>query len=211
MKTNTMKTILTLLLLSFSSFTYSQSLENTEWEVYIEGYYQLNFSFSADTFYLSEEGYLIPFSIYTENSDTFNIQDLEYADGCFDEVGDVWGTYLFKIENDTLSFELIADECETRAETLVILGVFVRAVDTSTDDLNVFNQVTLFPNPLSDGVLNIQSKEKLDQVNIYDAYGKLLISSAHVTSIDLSMFSTHLFFVELRIGNERTIRKIVNL
>jgi hypothetical protein len=122
-----MKNIITLLLLTFSSLIYSQSLENTEWEVYFDGYYELNFSFSTDTFYLSEEGQLTPFSIYTENSDTFNIQDLEFADGCFDEVGDVWGTYLFKIENDTLSFELLADECEQRVEALVISGYICKS------------------------------------------------------------------------------------
>ena len=205
-----MKNIVTLLFLSFSTLTYSQSLENTEWVVYFDGFDELNFYFSADTFYLSEAGQLTPFSIYTENSDTFNIQDLEFATGCF-EVADVWGTYLFMIQNDTLSFELIEDECEQRVKAFTISGVFVRAVDTSIDVLDVFNEVNLFPNPLSDGILHIQSKEKLNLVNIYDAYGQLLISSAHTTTIDLSRYFTHLFFVELKKGNKSTVRRIVKI
>lgn len=203
-----MKNLLSLLLLTISSLSFSQSLQNTEWEVYFEGDYELNIRFGVDTLYLVEGADVIPFSNITSTSDTFRIKDLINADGCFDIVGDVWGSYLYKIENDTLSFELIEDSCGIRVETFVGAD-FVKAIDTATEDIDAFGNVNLFPNPLGDGILNIESREKLDLITVYDAYGKLLVSSPHATNIDLSRFSSGMFLVELRKGDKSTIKKII--
>lgn len=200
-----MKNIITLLFLSFSSLIYSQSLENTKWDVYFFGEEEsdLGVEFGVDTFYLVDPE-PFAFSIYTENMDTFRIKDLS-ENGC---IGDVWGTYLFNIENDTLSFELIEDECDTRSSTLVE-STIVKTGTNSNININILNDVSLFPNPITNEILNIKSQEKIDQISIYDSYGKLLISTSNTTSFDLSRYNVNLFFVELRKGNNRLVKKVV--
>jgi hypothetical protein len=204
-----MKNFILLLFLSISTISYSQVLQNTEWEAYFEGEYTTNFYFGIDTFYVVDYEELEPFSLYTESSDTFNINDLEETGGCYEEFGDYWGSYLFKIKNDTLTFEVIEDSCDIRSEALVTIGVFVKASSTSTKDLNAFNDVTIYPNPIGNDLLNIKSKEKLDLISIYDTYGQLLISSSDETTFDLSSYSSQLFFIELIKGNNREVKKIV--
>ncbi len=206
-----MKILSTLLFCFITSISYSQTLVDTKWDVYLFGDAESEFSFQfgVDTFYIADLE-TVPFSIYTENMDTFRINDLESADGCFGKIGDVWGTYLFNIENDTLSFELIEDECDARSSTLVEATI-IKSVINSNININILNDITLFPNPITNGILNVKSPEKIDGISIYDPYGKLLISTSEETSFDLSRYSFNLFFVELRKGNNRVVKKVVSI
>lgn len=207
-----MKHLFTFLLIALSFSSIAQTLENTEWDLYLFGDLEAKVRLNTDTFFISSSSFPeIPISTYTENADTFRIIDLEESElGCFDSYGQVEGTYLFQIQNDTMLLSVVFDECEIRVETLDF-AVFVKSETTSTnEDYNAFGEVTLFPNPLVNGILNIQSNEHIDKVFIYDSSGRLLVSKSNVFQIDLSEYSTKLFFIKLQKGDKIVTRKIFN-
>ena len=88
-------------------------------------------------------------------------------------------------------------------------GIFVRIGSTSIVDLDIFGDVTLYPNPLENGILNIKSDISLDLISVYDTFGRLLVSSSNNTSVDLSVFSNKVFIVVLWKDDENTTRKVI--
>ncbi len=100
-----------------------QEIENNEWHacnIYNE---PTTFRFTNDTLILKieengiEEAYNV--STYIINQDTIRINDLDDPiDNC-DPI--LTGIYLYEIIQDTLTFEVIMDDCEQRLEVLSIL------------------------------------------------------------------------------------------
>lgn len=70
---------------------------------------------------------------------------------------------------------------------------------------------TIFPNPVVNQ-LNIQSKEAVNTVSIYNVLGKLVHQSSPNTispSIDMATYKSGIYFVEVTIGNARRTVKVV--
>lgn len=105
---------------------------------------------------------------------------------------------------------MVTDECTIRVESLD-LGVFVRTEPLSVEeDIKAFGKIALFPNPLQDGFLNIESAESIDRIDIYDIMGKLLVTTSNVDQIDLTPFAQKLYFVRFTKGQKSITRKIVS-
>ena len=207
-----MKNLFTILCLAFTTLSFGQSLDNTEWNFYLVDEFNAKFRFSEDTVFISAPAFPeMAISTYTESADTFKIVDLpEIELGCFEDYGDVIGTYLMNIQNDTMTLTEVLDECEIRVETLVF-GIFVKVDPLSIEnDLIDFRKVSLFPNPMTDGILNIKSDEPIDRIDIYDPMGQLLITTSNVDQIDLAPFAQKFYFVRLTKGQNSITRKIVS-
>jgi len=70
------------------------------------------------------------------------------------------------------------------------------------------NQIALYPNPTT-GIVNIQTKEKINSVSVYNAAGqKVEFNSLNKenTSIDISSLSGGIYFIELNLNN-KTIKR----
>lgn len=65
----------------------------------------------------------------------------------------------------------------------------------------------IYPNPVSN-VLNIKSDEVLDSVRIINSLGMELINTK-ATVIDMSTFSTGVYFIEIKSGSKSAVEKII--
>ena len=84
----------------------------------------------------------------------------------------------------------------------------------STDDL-AKNDVRLFPNPVTNGVLFLSKQSNnFEALRIYDVSGKTILTKSLNTSlnkeeINVSSLSQGLYFVEITKGNSRIVNKII--
>lgn len=86
---------------------------------------------------------------------------------------------------------------------------FVEGV-LSTNDFAT-QSFTVYPNPVVNQ-LNIQSKEAVNSVSVYNVLGKLVHQSSPNTvspSIDMGAFKSGIYFVEVTIGNSTKTVKVV--
>ena len=77
---------------------------------------------------------------------------------------------------------------------------------TGINDYTLDNSVTVFPNPTS-GLVQIKNGEwRMENVEVYDAYGKLLNTmnvNDHTVNLDLSGYAKGTYFV--RVTTERGV------
>lgn len=82
--------------------------------------------------------------------------------------------------------------------------ITVHITDTGVDDFNLEKSVSMYPNP-TDGELKIENGElKMENVQVYDVYGKLLMTvevNGNTTTIDASSFSSGIYFVKVKTEN----------
>ena len=203
-----MKNLLTLLLITLSFSSFGQSLANTEWDVYLFNELITEVRLTEDTFYVdNQEEDEFAIAVYTTQGDTFSITDLPGANGCFEDFGNVEGLYLFEISNDTLTFSVLQDTCEIRVET-IDNAIFIKKETTSIEEEDLLEGITLFPNPLTDGILNINTEIELDKVDVYDHVGRLLLSTKNTRRIDLSEFNNQLFIIKLHKDKNVVAQKV---
>ncbi|SDW23460.1 M1 family aminopeptidase [Aequorivita viscosa] len=78
-----------------------------------------------------------------------------------------------------------------------------------TSDINLENEIVLYPNPTSD-ILNIQKPNavQVDQIKIYNALGQLISSQEFSENLDLSTFTNGVLFIQLE-TSEGVINKSI--
>lgn len=74
------------------------------------------------------------------------------------------------------------------------------------------NQFSVYPNP-SNGIINIDSGENIDEIRVYDVSGKLIQSEKFVSKnkvqLDLNGFPKGLYIINLIIGNSQKSHKVI--
>ncbi len=108
--------------------------------------------------------------------------------------------------NGNYDVELIVfseDSCfsDTISQTVVVNSVGINEIDLG-------DEVKIYPNPTKN-IVNIVSEKPFTKVEVYDAYGRLLIEQSN-TTVDLSHFEKGMYFIQL-MNNDKVIlrRKIV--
>tara|TARA_Y100000782_G_scaffold115483_1_gene159033 strand:+ start:4102 stop:5373 length:1272 start_codon:yes stop_codon:yes gene_type:complete len=90
-----------------------------------------------------------------------------------------------------------ADSCssDTTTQTVTISSVGINEMD-------LVDGVTIYPNPTK-SIVNVVSEKPFTNVEVYDAYGRLLFVQSHL-KIDLSDYSDGLYFI--RLMDHQTVR-----
>ena len=153
---------------------------------------------------------------WTENGSA-NEWELEYG-----ESGFVQGEGTVVIDNDGVTGEAISGlEPETDYE------VYVRSICefsesewtgpipfTTEGELgineNIMDKVVLYPNPTT-GIINIKTEEPITQAGVYTITGSKLPVQLSETgnTIDISDFSTGLYFVKITVNNQSQTFKVI--
>ncbi|SDB66569.1 Por secretion system C-terminal sorting domain-containing protein [Flavobacteriaceae bacterium MAR_2010_188] len=68
--------------------------------------------------------------------------------------------------------------------------------------------ISIFPNP-TDGLLNINSFQKIDEISITDLTGKTINISTDLKSLDISNLQAGIYLLQLQIGGNTVIKKII--
>jgi len=68
------------------------------------------------------------------------------------------------------------------------------------------SELTIYPNPIENGKINI--KGTYTSVNIYDVFGKLVLTTESQKSIDVSSLSKGVYFTNIKNKNAITVKKI---
>ena len=101
---------------------------------------------------------------------------------------------------------------DTDTETLQFSTPLNAIVTLSNSDFNLRenNQVTLFPNPTA-GVINIDSKDFVETIEVYDNIGRKIKKYFSITNnaIDLSNLDDGIYFVDIVTELGHTTRKIM--
>ena len=83
---------------------------------------------------------------------------------------------------------------------------------TTTGEMGITefeNQMILYPNPTT-GIINIQAKEKISSVSVYNLTGQKVsfnLPNTEKTSIDISNLPAGIYFVEVTLNNNKTIKR----
>ena len=106
------KLFLPALLFIAVKFSSAQTLENTRWygTIFAPDPYSASFYFQKDTVLISVQGQMVEGMRYKLSGDTLTLNKIWGQSDC----NDATGTYLIKIENETLFFTVISDACELR-------------------------------------------------------------------------------------------------
>ena len=106
------KILLFVFLFSVTKFSSAQTLENTRWSgiIYAPDPYNASFYFQKDTVLISVQGQMVEGMKYKLSGDTLTMNKIWGQSDCNDGTG----TYLIKVENDTLFFNVLSDACELR-------------------------------------------------------------------------------------------------
>jgi len=89
-------------------------------------------------------------------------------------------------------------------------SIFLKLVkNTSVNDLELFNQINLYPNPTS-GIFSIENKSDatIERVEVFNAMGQLLQSS-NVSSFDMSGFANGHYLVKIHTKQSVVFKRIV--
>lgn len=78
----------------------------------------------------------------------------------------------------------------------------------SNTQFEMENQITIYPNPASE-VLNIASRHKIQNVEMFDVLGKSVKHIAHSKSIDVSNLKTGVYFVKVLTDIAQHTKKVV--
>lgn len=68
--------------------------------------------------------------------------------------------------------------------------------------------ISIYPNPVKT-VFRIETKKNIDQIDIYSLTGKLCLTTNNTKAIDISKLPRGTYIIELIIGKEKIIKKIV--
>lgn len=111
-------------------------------------------------------------------------------------------------------FNGTADTRKSQWSNISEIEFYGTSTTLSTHDFSV-NNIILFPNPVSNGLLYLNKQSiDFDELTIYNVSGKTILtkklnSSLKKESIDISSISEGLYFVEVKKGSFRSVNKIV--
>jgi hypothetical protein len=137
-------------------------------------------------------------------------EDWEYTDGWAYRVSGTQPDGVdFNIANWTFSGTDANDDetSNATAETPWPLGTFASTLNVSTFEDTVFK---LYPNPVTNGVLSIESsyKETIN-VEIYNMFGKQVLTSKTSKNINVNTLNSGLYLVKINQGSSSFTKKIV--
>jgi hypothetical protein len=76
-------------------------------------------------------------------------------------------------------------------------------------DENVLSKIVIFPNPTR-GELRIESKElEIKNVEIFDIYGKKILSNFNINLIDISELQAGIYFVKVFTEHGEVVKKVI--
>ena len=84
-------------------------------------------------------------------------------------------------------------------------GYFLTGSATSSNNINKDSELAVYPNPVKN-VLTIEGD--FTSANIYDVFGKLVLSTDAQKTIDVSNLSNGVYFVNINVENTITVKKI---
>ncbi len=85
----------------------------------------------------------------------------------------------------------------------------------STTDVVYLEDISVYPNPVSSGILNIKTETQIiTNITIYNALGKKVLtkkmtSHSNVNQFDVSLFTVGLYLIEIKTDQEIIIKKIL--
>ena len=203
MKKTPTKILITLafLFLGHSIISAQGSVEG-EWLVCSPELDSIYFKFDNGNFLFQEDPldeYTL-FSTYTTSNDTIFWNDLLSDDGCQPSIT---GVYVYTVLNDSLTFDLVEDACEERAETLFEL-LLKRSLLSNLNNL-ISQKIIAYPNPVRD-YLTIKNNSNLNfEYRLYDLRGRLLLqglnqsnNTIHLESIQQGTYILSILNLEER-------------
>ncbi len=203
-----------LIMLAFCSSAFSQTLQNTTWDVYnSSNVLQFKFYIGTDTVFISQNLVTFqPLSFYTEYGNTFTIHDIDgTAMAC--PAADT-GRYTFAITNDSLLFTLISDPCGQR--TAVLTTYFWVQNTIGLETLQPFQAIQVFPNPSADGIFTLRINEPgFDMFSVYTLEGRLILETMiadEVVSeyvVSLAGFESGIYLLNVHSKQGNSVYKLV--
>jgi len=213
-----MKKSILFLLISISTFSFSQSVENTKWKTYSSLYTDtITLTFGTDSMHQngSSLGFIVS-SLYIQlGGDTVRFTDIggNSALGC--GPSDVGVYRAIGYTTDTFTLTLISDECVNRGTSydgVKFWNTFRPSPPTGiSNSVEEKHLISLYPNP-SNGVFNMETNQK-GQMNIYSISGDLILSNqtiqVGVNLIELPQSILNgIYFVRI-LSNEGVVNKRV--
>lgn len=205
-----MKKLLLSILICASSFAASsQNLQNAVWFGTHPPSPNLYFKFWNDTlFYSTSGGSYAVMSKFTASGGQMNIFDIMSGSMCSDT-----GKYNYTISGTSLSFQVITDVCASRRNTLVNYSWTL--ISTGLNDQEKSNNISIAPNPIEGGLVNISLLNQNgsdNKISIYTSSG-LLLKELNIegqnASIDVSEIPSGLYFVRVTNREGTFIQKII--
>lgn len=196
------KITLLFLLFTCASSIHAQQLSNTYWKAYdLSGNFSLYWRFAGGIVGFSADNTIYEsVSPYSENGNTFSIHDLD-TNNC--PLADT-GHYTFSIQNDTMVFTLIGDNCSDRMQYLV--GSYFVNLHTGIGELDAA-AFHVYPNPFDEG-LHFSGGTGGGELSICNAAGSVLIKENFTGdfSLETKMLKPGIYFYELKTKSESTLR-----
>jgi hypothetical protein len=207
------KNVIILALILSAVFARGQQLQNTYWTVYNpSGSFFQYFYFGIDSLSFSYDNINYTWrSFFTESGNQFVIHDNNGPGQCTPQDT---GWYTFTIQNDTLDFTLITDQCAFSGRATVLgTYIFVRLYPTGIENISS-DAVEIYPNPSMNGIFNLHS-DGFEKIMVGDAQGRRVFEAntpggKQNQSINLQQLSPGIYFVTLQNHNEKRVFKIIN-
>jgi hypothetical protein len=100
----------------------------------------------------------------------------------------------------------------SKSNVFVVDWIDIYEKDTSTgllnQDVNNSEWLKIYPNPVKD-VLNIQSYDKVERIQVYDTMGKLILTSRNESIIDLKSLNTGIYLLKVQATGKNFVQQII--
>ena len=83
---------------------------------------------------------------------------------------------------------------------------------TGIDD-NIYNNISIYPNPVDD-ILSIETETQIDEIAIYDIYGRQALSqrvnkSTSQQVVDVANLKAGVYFIKIKTDKENIVKRFV--
>lgn len=89
---------------------------------------------------------------------------------------------------------VLSGDCNPRVGSIMIEVIY--STSSAVSDLNDINETTLYPTA-SSGIYNLKSKNKITSIHVADYSGRLIVNISNPSVIDLSSFSSGIYFYDI--------------
>jgi len=131
--------------------------------------------------------------------------------GVFDD----YNEHVFSIENINITGDVVIEIKNTTAKQIIIDDITWTAYDSSTASLknNAIIGFATYPNPVSDGILNISSASgSVKNLTIFNLLGKQVLSSSFSgvnKNIDVSSINTGMYILKVTEEGKTATKKLI--
>jgi hypothetical protein len=96
----------------------------------------------------------------------------------------------------------------------VLASTSVPKCKSSISNSNLSDNITIFPNPVKEGIMNVKNESSLAvSIKVTDIMGKTVskdnLNAAKTGPIDLSNLNNGVYFIEIESKNDRIVRKVI--